>query len=74
MDDYGMISVEFVLPVEPEIAMEYAAPTAGVPTLGKCSCGGDHYVLANEMRADVIEGIPASRMFECMKCGTYRLG
>lgn len=51
-----------------------AQPALVVSGMPKCFCGSENYVLANEMIADTIKGIPASRMYECIGCGKYRLG
>lgn len=72
MDDNKNVVVDFVFPSEYEPSPE-RKPAAGVPKLGKCTgCGGQKYHLASELRRE--GGIPASRMFECADCGTYRLG
>lgn len=46
----------------------------GHPGLGTCECGSDTFVLVNELRAREVPGIRASRMYECTRCGKYRLG
>jgi len=73
MDDNKNLFVDFVMSPESEAQVEPAI-AAGLTHLGKCSCGGDKFVLASELDSDTIKGIPASRMYECMDCGTYRLG
>jgi hypothetical protein len=39
-----------------------------------CPCGSERAALVSEMKADSIKGMPASRMYECLDCGEYRLG
>jgi hypothetical protein len=73
MDDTKNLLVDFTFSTEIE-APAASAIAAGVHHLGKCSCGSDQFVLANEMTADAIKGVRASRMYECMGCGMYRLG
>jgi len=69
------VVVDFVFPAESESIPDAVKRAAGAPLLGKCSaCGGKQYVLANELHGEPAQGIPASRMYECMDCGTYRLG
>ncbi len=53
-----------------EILLE---PAAIVVRGGKCSCGGERFVLASEMQAGELNRLPASRMYECLACGEYRL-
>jgi hypothetical protein len=72
MEKSAYMVLDFVFPVEHEEPKDNA-PAAGV-RLSKCSCGANHYALASEMPADSANGLPASRMYECMACGTYRLG
>lgn len=75
MDDNERITVDFVFPPEGEAIPDPVKLAAASPHLGKCSgCGGKKYFLANEMSGDEIKGVPASRMYECADCGTYRLG
>lgn len=74
MKKNGLTAVEFIFPAEPEAAVVAASVAAGVPRLSKCSCGCQQFVLANQMFADPVRGVPASRMYECMGCGEYRLG
>lgn len=69
--------VDFVIPEvgggpaghEPAAASRAPAPHSP----GPCSCGANDFMLASEMKSDT-RGIPASRMFECVACGAYRLG
>jgi hypothetical protein len=60
--------VEFLLPPE-------AAGQATLKPLKlSCDCGSRQFALANELLPDIARGIPASRMYECLDCGRYRLG
>jgi len=79
------LTVDFILPETELTATPIKAPASAVSPavvdaslakvkLGKCSCGADDYLLASEMVSDSAKGIPASRMYECVACGTYRLG
>jgi DNA-directed RNA polymerase subunit M/transcription elongation factor TFIIS len=75
MDEHQSLAVEFILPAEPESAVPEEKSSAGMPRLARClACGGEKYILASELRRDRSKGIPASRMFECIDCGNYRLG
>jgi hypothetical protein len=75
MDSNEPIAVDFIFPPESGAIPETKVHAESTHHLSKCTgCGGGNYVLANEMGADVIKGIPASRMYECADCGTYRLG
>jgi hypothetical protein len=73
MDEIEKVIVEFVIPVESEAVPAIARKRQPEPHLGKCQCGSDEFVLASEMLADTIKGIPASRMYECRACGEYQL-
>jgi hypothetical protein len=59
--------VEFLLP-------SVAAGQATGHLKLSCDCGSRQFALANEMLPDIARGIPASRMYECLDCGRYRLG
>jgi hypothetical protein len=75
MDENESIAVDFVFPVESEPTIEQPVQTVKSERLGKCTgCGHENYILASQLGGDVSRGIPASRMFECSACGTYRLG
>jgi hypothetical protein len=73
--DTKWVTVDFVFPEKsegPDEAKKFAVISH---PLGRCpGCGGERYTLASEMGGDRTRGIPASRMFECLDCGTYRLG
>jgi DNA-directed RNA polymerase subunit M/transcription elongation factor TFIIS len=68
MDDNEPVTVDFIFEATDEPAAE-----TGIE-LNACLCGTNHYVLANEMLQDRVEGLPASRMYECTGCGRYSLG
>lgn len=58
-------------------ALEVAAPAIqiiGHPALGNCDCGSVSFVLINELAEPEAAGVRASRMYECIACGEYRLG
>ena len=75
MDETDRVIVDFVFPQEAEAEKPKAKHKENPPKLGKCTnCGGEKYALASQMGGDPARGIPASRMFECIECGTYRLG
>jgi hypothetical protein len=62
------VIVDFILP-------EPVEETTSVEMLKQnCGCGSNRYTLVSELEADCIKGIPASRMYECLSCGAYRLG
>jgi hypothetical protein len=71
MDDNELVTVDFVFPPDHEVGLP---PVAGVELGAACVCGENHFVLANEMLQDKVEGLPASRMYECTGCGKYSLG
>jgi hypothetical protein len=74
MDDNEPVTVDFVFPEEFDTqASASHVPEAGIQ-LNPCLCGTNHYVLANEMLQDRVEGLPASRMYECTGCGRFSLG
>jgi len=75
MDNEGL-AVDFVFPAGSEEVIVETAPYISPRRngLGKCGCGGFTYTLANEMKSDKRNGLPASRMYECTNCGKYRLG
>ncbi len=75
MDDNERITIDFVFPAESEGLIEPRKPTAAERNLGRCTgCGGEKYILANEMSGNKLKGVRPSRMYECADCGTYRLG
>lgn len=75
MDRDDPVTVDFVFPMESEGLIEPRKPVAGVSHLGRCTgCGGEKYILANEMSGNKVKGVRPSRMYECADCGTYRLG
>lgn len=47
---------------------------SGHPGLGTCDCGSDTFILVNEFNRAEMPGIRSSRMYECTRCGKYRLG
>lgn len=63
------LTVDFIL----QEAGEDAMPPAEAPNL-ICFCGSRNFVLVSEMMAGGDKGIPASRMYECSRCGAYKLG
>lgn len=74
-DDNEKVVVDFLLPTESEAIPDVVKVAVAMPRLGKCSsCSCKKYFLANELYGDAAKGIPASRMYECADCGTYRLG
>jgi DNA-directed RNA polymerase subunit M/transcription elongation factor TFIIS len=72
MDDNEPVTVDFVFSEEFDAQAQHG-PEAGIE-LNTCICGTNQYVIANEMLQDRLEGLPASRMYECMGCGRYSLG
>jgi hypothetical protein len=72
MDDNEFVTVDFVFSEEFE-AHDAQMPASGIK-LNTCDCGTNSYVLANEMLQDKVDGLPASRMYECTGCGKYSLG
>jgi hypothetical protein len=76
MDRDEPVTVDFVFPPESGAITEPASVfEERAPRLSKCTgCGGQKYILASKMGADAVKGVPASRMYECADCGTYRLG
>jgi hypothetical protein len=75
MEKNGQMVVDFIFSADAEQAAVEMKPMHGVSRLGKCTgCGGENYILASELNSDEVKGIPASRMYECTACGTYRLG
>jgi hypothetical protein len=63
------LTVDFILPQTDE-----DAPPPGARDSKTCSCGSRQFALVSEMKAEAIKGVPASRMYECLGCGEYRLG
>lgn len=75
MDDSEKMVVDFVLPAEFETVGETSTQGARASRPGKCTaCGGNSHTLVSKMGGDAAKGIPASHMYECADCGTYRLG
>ena len=66
--------VEFIFPAtEHEASVPAPVPAAVLKQLCQ-SCGADAFTLVNEIKANTVKGMPASRMFECIACGKYQLG
>jgi hypothetical protein len=75
MERSEQLVVDFIFSTEAEQAVVEMKPRHGVSRLVKCAdCGGENYILASELNGDEAKGIPASRMYECIACGEYRLG
>lgn len=58
-------------------AVQEAPPVlqvSGHPGLGACDCGSVTFVLVNVFSQAEMPGIRSSRMYECTRCGKYRLG
>ena len=68
MDEPERVIVDFILP-DPD-----GKPIrTGLPE--QCECGSGQFELVSRMEPDPQNGLhAASRMYECLGCGEYRLG